>query len=477
MAMCRRLFLVASLYGFLCCAGGASENSVSRKIQALAGDTVVLPCHISVSDDIPTVEWSKEGLHPDIVFLYRDGCETHEMKNLDFQFRSNLFMNELKYGNISLRVTNVQLSDKGTYICKTLQKPHQQVVAVELVVGAVSEPKLSAVPAVDGGKTLQCEANCWWPEPEITFHDEQGNNISAETQKSYLNSRGCFTVTRRATATTNRVTCRVHQPQINQMRVTDIYMPDDSKISCTVIVIIVGLIIIILCFFTFFAYLYKKCGKSAGGHKLPDNGSTTEVYTQRNQADMGNACNEHLRNIDELMLSLHDKEKIIHQLTEELKEVRSKQSHVVCQHDQPLFDHSPSNPSPDVSKPNNPPPHQFPYDNNPKPASSTNGKRPKSVNLPQIKDSKPGVSIQFPAAGPLIQRSGHSHSSPALLTDYSAVLPGPFSEENPVRRTMSLSVPRRNNYRAQRRSTFSTLSNNPYSVLADLPEDSELLLS
>lgn len=118
-----------------CFLGGASENSVSRKIQALAGDTVVLPCHISVSDDIPTVEWSKEGLHPDVVFLYRDGCETHEMKNLDFQFRSNLFMNELKYGNISLRVTNVQLSDEGTYICKTLQKPHRQVVAVELVVG------------------------------------------------------------------------------------------------------------------------------------------------------------------------------------------------------------------------------------------------------------------------------------------------------------------------------------------------------
>ncbi len=67
---------------------------------------------------------------------------------------------------------------------------------------AASEPKLSVVPAVDGGVTLQCEASCWFPEPELTFLDEQGNNISAEDPKNNLDSSGCFTVTRRATVQT-----------------------------------------------------------------------------------------------------------------------------------------------------------------------------------------------------------------------------------------------------------------------------------
>lgn len=67
---------------------------------------------------------------------------------------------------------------------------------------AVSEPKLSLVPAVDGGVTLQCEAYRWFPEPELTFLDEQGNNIKAEDPKSNQDSGRCFTVTRRVTVQT-----------------------------------------------------------------------------------------------------------------------------------------------------------------------------------------------------------------------------------------------------------------------------------
>lgn len=69
-------------------------------------------------------------------------------------------------------------------------------------VGAVSEPKLSVVPGVGRGVTLQCEANCWFPEPEVTFVDAQGNSISAENPKRDQDSRGCFTVTRRVTVQT-----------------------------------------------------------------------------------------------------------------------------------------------------------------------------------------------------------------------------------------------------------------------------------
>ncbi|KAI3375643.1 hypothetical protein L3Q82_003951 [Scortum barcoo] len=104
------------------CSGGASENSASLKIQAFAGETAVLPCSISLQNDNPTVEWSKEGLKPDTAFLYRDGCETYEIKNPAFRFRTNLFLEEMKNGNISLRISNLQLSDAGTYICTLVQR-------------------------------------------------------------------------------------------------------------------------------------------------------------------------------------------------------------------------------------------------------------------------------------------------------------------------------------------------------------------
>ncbi|CAK6973334.1 V-set domain containing T-cell activation inhibitor 1-like [Scomber scombrus] len=185
----------------------------SKKIPAFAGQTVLLPCHITVSDDLPTVEWSKEGLaQPNIAFLYRDGCETHAMKNPVFQYRTHLIMNELKNGDVSLMISIVQLSDAGKYICKTLQGSSQQVVAtLELVVRAVPEPKLSIISVKGGEVTLQCGVDCCQPEPEIMFVDDNGHTISAENPRR------------------NPVTCRVHHPEINETRVKGINIPVEKQ--------------------------------------------------------------------------------------------------------------------------------------------------------------------------------------------------------------------------------------------------------
>lgn len=53
-----------------------------------------------------------------------------------------------------------------------------------------------------GGLTLQCEAKCWFPEPLITFLDNQGSEISAEDPRRSEESPGCLTITRRVTLQT-----------------------------------------------------------------------------------------------------------------------------------------------------------------------------------------------------------------------------------------------------------------------------------
>ena len=71
-------------------------------------------------------------------------------------------------------------------------------IPVFLVV-AVSEPKFSVTSAEGGGVTLQCEANCWLPEPQINFLDERGKYIRAEETQRDEDANECFTVTRRVT--------------------------------------------------------------------------------------------------------------------------------------------------------------------------------------------------------------------------------------------------------------------------------------
>ncbi|KAM9335511.1 butyrophilin subfamily 1 member A1-like [Symphorus nematophorus] len=447
-----------------CYAGEALGGNVSSVILASVGDTVILPCSTHVSGDHPIIEWSKEGLKRGFALVYRDGCEIHEEKNPIFRYRTNLMMNELKNGNISLRISDVQLSDAGKYKCKTIRQKTHKDVMMELSVGAVSEPKLSIVAVEGGGVTLQCEANCWFPEPNITFHDDKGNNIDAENQKTRPDCSGRFTVTRRMTVQTHTggTICRVHQPKINQTRETEIYIPAECIKSCTPVIIIVTAVevTVFLALIAIIIYktgIYKKCGKSGLGQKPP--------VSERNHQDSRNATIEELlRKIDELKLSRPDEEKNIRLLIEKLNDL--------CHRGQPATGNSPSR---SVSNPIYPPPKQIPHHNNPKPAASTNSSLPKSGNPHQNKGPNPAVSVQNASPAPPIQRS-----SAALSGDDTAPPLSPSSAVTAVggyyARSQSLSRPRANSVRPQRRNTISVTTNNRFSPLEKMQEDSEPLL-
>uniref|UniRef100_A0A667ZMP8 Ig-like domain-containing protein n=1 Tax=Myripristis murdjan TaxID=586833 RepID=A0A667ZMP8_9TELE len=101
----------STLMCLLCVFSSSGQPHV--KVSAWAGENVVLPCEIPPTEDI-SVEWSKKGLKPDVVYLYRDGCETHEMKNPG---RTSLSLDKLVNGDVSLKLSEVKLSDEGKYRC------------------------------------------------------------------------------------------------------------------------------------------------------------------------------------------------------------------------------------------------------------------------------------------------------------------------------------------------------------------------
>ncbi|XP_045898621.1 myelin-oligodendrocyte glycoprotein-like [Micropterus dolomieu] len=99
-----------------------------QPIIAAPGDDVILPCHLDPAYNVEdlTVEWSKPDLKPDpsdrlsrvdYVHVYRDGRENLDMKLQSYFGRTMLFTDELKRGNISLKITNVTPADGGRYRC------------------------------------------------------------------------------------------------------------------------------------------------------------------------------------------------------------------------------------------------------------------------------------------------------------------------------------------------------------------------
>lgn len=119
----------------------------SLPILAAPGDDVILPCHLDPPVDVRglTVEWSKPDLKPDpsdrlsrvgYVHLYRDKREDPDMKIPSYVARTALFTDDLKRGNISLKIVNVTHADDGRYRCfipKLRSKANASII--RLVVG------------------------------------------------------------------------------------------------------------------------------------------------------------------------------------------------------------------------------------------------------------------------------------------------------------------------------------------------------
>ncbi|XP_026109063.1 butyrophilin subfamily 1 member A1-like isoform X1 [Carassius auratus] len=160
----------------------------SDPVLAVAGEDVILSCSVkplmSVVD--MRVEWSRPDLRGSLVHLY----EEHEDKNTDqsqYRGRTKLNLQELHRGNASLKLSSVQVSDEGRYMCFIQSKFWFDDTTVDVKVEAVGSPPVITVDGFDdsGGLRLQCESEGWYPEPVLEWLDSEGVRLSSETTDTH----------------------------------------------------------------------------------------------------------------------------------------------------------------------------------------------------------------------------------------------------------------------------------------------------
>uniref|UniRef100_A0A671TLZ1 Ig-like domain-containing protein n=1 Tax=Sparus aurata TaxID=8175 RepID=A0A671TLZ1_SPAAU len=101
------------------CRGHSQLIGPSRSILAGIGDDIILPCHLKpvMNINAETIEWTRPDLKERFVHVRRPGLDLVNVQNPSYKGRTSLFPHELKQGNISLKLSKVQLSDQGTYVC------------------------------------------------------------------------------------------------------------------------------------------------------------------------------------------------------------------------------------------------------------------------------------------------------------------------------------------------------------------------
>ncbi|NXD35663.1 BTNLA protein, partial [Copsychus sechellarum] len=106
---------------YLCCmlmeVSGFVPGQLDATCHAFVGETVVLPCTTS-----PPGEPNKSMLYwqintTKVVHFSKNGQDSPEYQDKNFKGRTSLFPDQMKYGNFSLKLSNVTLEDNATYSC------------------------------------------------------------------------------------------------------------------------------------------------------------------------------------------------------------------------------------------------------------------------------------------------------------------------------------------------------------------------
>ncbi|XP_029381940.1 coxsackievirus and adenovirus receptor homolog [Echeneis naucrates] len=92
------------------------------RLTAELGDDVTLKCNVTNKGNIIVVEWTRPDLHPEYVFLYRDGRSYPDKQNPSFKERVKLEKTDIRDGDVSLILENVKTTDSGTYECRVFQR-------------------------------------------------------------------------------------------------------------------------------------------------------------------------------------------------------------------------------------------------------------------------------------------------------------------------------------------------------------------
>uniref|UniRef100_A0A3Q3LNE5 Ig-like domain-containing protein n=1 Tax=Mastacembelus armatus TaxID=205130 RepID=A0A3Q3LNE5_9TELE len=89
-----------------------------------------LCCGVTHSSENRTVEWTRPGLDPDYVFVYRNKKFDPTNQHPSFKERVELKDSQMKDGDVSVTLKNVTFTDTGIYECRVAQG---QTKAPELI--------------------------------------------------------------------------------------------------------------------------------------------------------------------------------------------------------------------------------------------------------------------------------------------------------------------------------------------------------
>ncbi|XP_066577955.1 butyrophilin subfamily 1 member A1 [Amia ocellicauda] len=145
-------------------------------IAVYPGEDTVLPCYLSpnISAEDMQIMWFREDPSAPVC-LYRYGRYNFNRQIPSYKGRAELFPEEFRKGNVSLRLKDVRGSDDGQYNCMVQYAGSYEEALIDVVVRGQSSVSLHS----EGGQTrLECRSDRY-PEPAVIWTDRDGHDVTS----------------------------------------------------------------------------------------------------------------------------------------------------------------------------------------------------------------------------------------------------------------------------------------------------------
>uniref|UniRef100_A0A8C6WS29 Ig-like domain-containing protein n=1 Tax=Neogobius melanostomus TaxID=47308 RepID=A0A8C6WS29_9GOBI len=203
----------------------------SQPLVVPVGSEVTLLCQLESVKDLRdlVVDWARHDLKPRYIHIRRDGWDHLISQNSLYLGRTRLSERGLAYGDLSLTLSRVRLSDAGTYHCFIPQMDTR----AEVTLHVVSPVSVSLTKDHSGSPVLRCESRGWFPEPELVWLDSEGTVLTGartETQRGV--NEETFSVSSRLSVEQspgNSFTCRVRHQETRQSRENQIRITGEKR--------------------------------------------------------------------------------------------------------------------------------------------------------------------------------------------------------------------------------------------------------
>ncbi|KAJ7335489.1 hypothetical protein JRQ81_013430 [Phrynocephalus forsythii] len=222
-------------------AASLTVEVLQPRYSAKHGDNVTLGCRFPVADPFHVralnVLWGKKTSKPaeaKEVYVLSQGKEDLLRQHQDYQGRAGMLPEGLQRGQSMLHITNVKITDAGTYMCLIQYEKDADYKYITLEVEAPYKNINLQQQREEGDLVFTCQSE-GYPLAEVSWYNESHKNVSMFAVTTYeLTTDGVFNVTSTLRVKPNipgNYTCVFWNKELNEETSAHTSVPESGNLD------------------------------------------------------------------------------------------------------------------------------------------------------------------------------------------------------------------------------------------------------